>query len=125
MPSHFSRFSSPSGNLSLLFIKQECIPAGCVPLAAVAILGAGLHPSGIRHLPGPNPPGPDTPPLWTETLTYTNGNITLPQTLFAGGKYQWSERIPHAGSYWCYCNIVVFSPFELEITYYHSSKADK
>ena len=36
------------------------------------------------------PPGPDTPPeqeppLWTEFLTHSCKNITLPQTSFAGG----------------------------------------
>ena len=28
-----------------------------------------------------------------------------------------SERIPHAGS--CCCNIMVFSPFKVQVTYYH------
>ena len=52
-----------------------------------------------KHPPGPgNPPRtrhpPQTrhpwdqapPPLWTETLTHATQNITLPQTLLAGGK---------------------------------------
>ena len=32
---------------------------------------------------------------------------------------------PHAGSYWCYCKIMVFSLFKLETTYYYSSKGNK
>ena len=35
-------------------------------------------------VPGPGVSG--TPPLWTEFLTDTSENITLPQTSFAGGK---------------------------------------
>ena len=37
------------------------------------------------HVPLPPPLHP--PPLWTEWLTHASENITLSQTLFAGGKY--------------------------------------
>ena len=36
-----------------------------------------------------------------------------------------NERIPHAGSCWWYCKIMVSSPFKLEITYCHSSEGNK
>ena len=36
-----------------------------------------------------------------------------------------SERIPHAGSYWLFCKIMVFSIFKLKVTYCHSSTGNK
>ena len=43
------------------------------------------------HMPPPcMPPCHAHPPPWTETLTHATQNITLPQTSFAGGKYEYS-----------------------------------
>ena len=41
--------------------------------------------------------GYHTPPpqLWTEFLTHASENITLPQTLFVGGKKDCHQRWPH------------------------------
>ena len=96
-------------------LKQECIPVGCVPPAAVAVCWGGLPQCVLgsplrvwawrppRLDPSTSPPGCEpgdlqdmlgyhlqcmleypSPLLWTEFLTSFE-NITLPQTLFAGG----------------------------------------
>ena len=45
----------------------------------------GLHQAPPEQTPREQtPPGPGTP-LWIEFLTHAYENITLPQTLFAGG----------------------------------------
>ena len=68
---------------------QECIPVGCIPPASVAVSGGwgclpgdvspgGVCPGGVclgGCLPHPTPRG----------QTDACENITLPQTLFAGG----------------------------------------
>ena len=40
------------------------------------------------------PPHNHTPPLWTEFLTHTSENITLPQTFFVGSKYASNFKFP-------------------------------
>ena len=47
--------------------------------------GAGNPPDQASPWTRHPPPGAGTP-LWTEFLTHTSENITLPQTSFAGGK---------------------------------------
>ena len=69
----------------------------------------GLHPPAqasprTRHPPDQapprpgTPPGPDPVPPWTEFLTHTCENITLPQALFAGGKNLETWQKIEAGS---------------------------
>ena len=103
------------GETTNTYLKiQECIPVGCVPPASVAVSPA-THPRNhtcppchvhthttppppclplAMHAPPPLPstpslphmPPPCTPPLlWTEGMTHTCENITLPKTPFAGG----------------------------------------
>ena len=68
--------------------KQECIPVGCVPSAAIAMsipactAQGGVCPRGVSA----QGEGVCIPacaeaqtPLWTEFLTHTCENITLPQ----------------------------------------------
>ena len=80
--------------------EQECIPVGCVPPAAVAISG-GVSPPGIPPEQTPckacwdttcNACWDSTPPV--NRMTNRCKNITLPQTSFAGGKYNISLRSP-------------------------------
>ena len=56
-------------------------PSGCGMLGYHPLTArhAGIPPAMHAEIPLP------TPPLWTEFLTHATENITLPQTLFAGG----------------------------------------
>ena len=69
------------------------LSGGCTCLEGVSAWGCtcwGVYLSGGCTCLGCTCPGgctcPDTPHLWTEFLTHATENITLPQTLFAGGK---------------------------------------
>ena len=98
--------------------KQECIPVGCVPPARWPYLaecsarggvcsrgvsapggvcsGGCLLPGGVCSWGGMWHPsmhwGRHAPPPWTEFLTHAYGNITLPQTSFAGGNNEFHFR---------------------------------
>ena len=68
---------------------QECIPVGCAPPASVVVSPARTPPlphTPCHACPPPHTPHPHPPPPETEWLTYASENITLHQTLFAGGK---------------------------------------
>ena len=90
--------------------QQECIPVGCVRTPAAVAVPGGLHqapprdqeppqdqtPLGPGTPPGSDPPrGPDflfglgTPPV--NRMADRCKNITLPQTSFAGGKYEFTQ----------------------------------
>ena len=67
--------------------KQECIPVGCVPPASwpyPVVSNGGCLPNPPS--PRQNPLLPEADPPRTEGMTHACENITLPQTLFAGGK---------------------------------------
>ena len=82
--------------------KKDCIPVGCVPparwpyLPACSAQEGGLVRGGVawsrRGVYRSMHWG--RPPLWTEFLSYTSENITLPQTSFAGGKNRGNPLIP-------------------------------
>ena len=65
------------------------VPAQGVYLPGGTCSGGCTCPGGVPaqgvYLSGGGCTCPDTPPLWTEFLTRTTENITLPQTSFTGG----------------------------------------
>ena len=64
--------------------SMHCLWGGLY-LVPGGVSGPGEVPGsgGMYLVPGGVPV--QVPPLWTEFLTHTSENITLPKTLFAGG----------------------------------------
>ena len=65
--------------------QHALLPGGCTCTGGVPAQG-GVPAGGGVSAQGYTCPG--TSPPWTEFLTHATGNITLPQTSFAGGNYR-------------------------------------
>ena len=77
----------------LFTVWGVCIKGGLPNLRGVCIWGicptpGSLHPGGLPNLGGGLHPGAGQTPSPVKRMTHRCKNITLPQTSFAGGKYE-------------------------------------
>ena len=115
---HSSRMSTDrcSGRLSCHALP---LPAMHAPYHACPLV---MHAATCPPACMPPQPPPRMALLWTEFLTHTCENITFPQlllrTLKMSIKYQGVKEFHMLARVGC-CNIMVFSPFKVKVTYYH------